>query len=229
MAAEPRIILGRFGWYRVVVDDLTVHLTVRLDRMPTGRIAIAEVVVARFPGVSTEALRALPVGRVEAWANGRGLEHVLNEITIREAATDEEREEIDAKERSEANKWARSGWLPEAVAAQESMMAQIAQAGATEAFDKGQEAIGLSPWGKPEVLRSRVRNLRLRVPEGQPKPDSFYREVARLYGEVALNTSQPAVAIAEANSVPISRVHGWIKEARRRGLLAPGERQGRRT
>jgi hypothetical protein len=80
----------------------------------------------------------------------------------------------------------------------------------------------------PMLLASRVRNLTLRVPEGQPKPDSFYREVARLFGEASVNSPRPAAVIAEANEVKVSTVHGWVKEASRRGLLAPGERQVRR-
>jgi hypothetical protein len=65
--------------------------------------------------------------------------------------------------------------------------------GVAKEFAAGEVAIGVSD-GKPVVLRSRVRNLRLRVPDGQPKPDSFYREVARLYSGVAFNTSRPAVS-----------------------------------
>ena len=107
------------------------------------------------------------------------------------------------------------------------MLKAIADLGVKEQFAAGQVAIGVSN-GKLVVLHSRVRNLKLRIPEGQPKPDSFYREVARIFAGLAVNTPRPAAVIAEANSVPISRIHGWIKEARRRGLLAPGERQARR-
>jgi hypothetical protein len=65
---------------------------------------------------------------------------------------------------------------------------------------------------------------RLRIPPGRPKPDEFYVRVARLYGDLSPHHKQPAHLIAEANDVPITTVHGWLKEARRRGLMSPGRR-----
>lgn len=64
----------------------------------------------------------------------------------------------------------------------------------------------------------------LKVPAERKKPDEFYARVARLFSELSLRDSSPAVTIARANDVPPSTVHRWVKEARRRGLLAPGQR-----
>jgi hypothetical protein len=117
---------------------------------------------------------------------------------------------------------------PQAGAIEALRMDVEAALGVSEQLAAGEVGIGYRMDGKPVVLRSRVRNLRLSVPEGQPKPDSFYRKVAHLYSEVQVNTARPAAVIAEANGIPVSTVHGWVKEARRRGLLAAGERQARR-
>lgn len=54
------------------------------------------------------------------------------------------------------------------------------------------------------------------------KPEHFYENVAELYRELAVESSKPSVLIAEANDVPVTTVHRWVKEARRRELLPPG-------
>lgn len=66
--------------------------------------------------------------------------------------------------------------------------------------------------------------LRLRIPETRRKPDSFYKAVAKAFTAANRGSDRPAALIAEVNDVPVSTVHRWVKEARRRGLLAPGRR-----
>jgi hypothetical protein len=204
----PRITPHGAAWYDVALDDDDLRAMVRLSLSSTGRLAVVELVLSRWPGVTADALRSIPLGRVEAWANGAGRERVLADLDHRSKLSDDERTSADNLARQRAS-WGEPA--PGAVETVEASEAFIAETSA-----------------KPVALRSGVRNLTLRVPEGQPKPDSFYAEVARLYGKVAIDTPRPAVALAEANGVPVSQVHGWVKEARRRGLLAPGERQARR-
>jgi ABC-type amino acid transport substrate-binding protein len=64
------------------------------------------------------------------------------------------------------------------------------------------------------------------VPEGRGKyPDSFYRRVADRYSALqASGERDVARQIADANEVPLTTVHRWVKEARRRGFLPPGRR-----
>jgi hypothetical protein len=70
-----------------------------------------------------------------------------------------------------------------------------------------------------------LRSLRLSIPDDLKYPDSFYERLAALYGRlIADGEGGPAQAIADANGVAVSTVHRWIKEARRRHLLAPGRR-----
>jgi hypothetical protein len=75
--------------------------------------------------------------------------------------------------------------------------------------------------------RSRVGRLRRPIPKSKPYGDDFYGEVATLYYALAEGGRRPAAEIAEVYSVPASTVHGWIREARRRGFLPPA-RQGTR-
>ena len=57
---------------------------------------------------------------------------------------------------------------------------------------------------------------------GRGRSDAFYAQVAALYRDLSLDSSRPAALIAEANEVPVTTAHRWIKEARRRGHLPPG-------
>lgn len=200
-----RLTIREAGWALLdpSASDPALVAVLRFERTSTGRLAVAEMVLARHPAVTPGALRALRLGQVELYANGPGREAILKALADRETMTDDERGAVDAQQRADADTRARWGTTAEA----------------------GDAIEGRAP---ALPLRSRVRSLRLDVPEGQPKPDRFYREVARIYSDVAVGSTRPALDIAEANSVPRTTVHGWLKEARRRGFLAPAERQGRK-
>jgi len=73
-----------------------------------------------------------------------------------------------------------------------------------------------SIWAPPEA--------RLDIPPMRRKPDSFYRQVAEAYQALASSDPRPAVALAEANRVPVTTIHRWVKGARARGFLAPARR-----
>lgn len=75
--------------------------------------------------------------------------------------------------------------------------------------------------------RERAPSLRLAIPQGRRRPDDFYQRVGELYTRLTSSgrSQRPAADIAKANAVPVSTVHRWIKEARNRGLLAPGQRR----
>lgn len=80
----------------------------------------------------------------------------------------------------------------------------------------------------PPTRRTRPR-LKMRVPEGRPKPDEFYAQVAERFAYLTTTSTRPAAELADANDVPVGTVHGWVKEARRRGFLPPGERSRRKA
>ena len=54
-------------------------------------------------------------------------------------------------------------------------------------------------------------------------PDAFYDAVASVYRHLAGTSSRPVGDIAAANDVPVTTAQRWVKEARRRGLLPPGQ------
>jgi hypothetical protein len=58
----------------------------------------------------------------------------------------------------------------------------------------------------------------------QGYPDAFYDAVASTYRHLAATSSRPVADLADANDVPLTTAQRWVKEARRRGLLAPGQR-----
>lgn len=73
-----------------------------------------------------------------------------------------------------------------------------------------------------------LQAAKLDVPQRKPHPDAFYEAVAAIANHPALiefssQTRIPVLGklIADANNVPKTRAHGWVKEARRRGMLPP--------
>lgn len=62
------------------------------------------------------------------------------------------------------------------------------------------------------------------LPRGRAYPDSFYSDVADLYRTLARLVRSPAGLIADANHVPVGKVHEWVRGARQRGFLPPGPR-----
>jgi hypothetical protein len=72
------------------------------------------------------------------------------------------------------------------------------------------------------------RKVNARIPETfrdnavRGYPDAFYDSVATAYRSLVANTSRPVSELAYANDVPVTTAQRWVKEARRRGLLAPG-------
>lgn len=56
------------------------------------------------------------------------------------------------------------------------------------------------------------------------RPDSFYAAVAEAFLWLSSVGNRPAQELAEANGVPVTTVHRWVREAKSRGLLvAPGK------
>lgn len=79
-------------------------------------------------------------------------------------------------------------------------------------------------WAGAQKVTPRAPSLTLVVPPGRPKPDAFYSDVAEAFSYLTVQSQRPAAEMAEANNVPVTTVHGWVKGARRRGFLPAGER-----
>ncbi|HET7416877.1 MAG TPA: hypothetical protein VFJ61_04535 [Solirubrobacterales bacterium] len=78
-----------------------------------------------------------------------------------------------------------------------------------------------APGSPARQPRARIRpSLRSNAVQGYP--NAFYEAVATTYRHLSATSSRPVAALAEANEVPVTTAQRWVKEARRRGLLAPG-------
>jgi hypothetical protein len=78
---------------------------------------------------------------------------------------------------------------------------------------------------QPVLLVKRTGHAyRLRIPYGNKYPDTFYERVAKAYETAVANGEPPAQAMSNANGVPLTTVHRWVREARRRGVLAPAQK-----
>lgn len=78
---------------------------------------------------------------------------------------------------------------------------------------------------RPErPARMRRPSLKLKAPAGGRKPDSFYEQVAEVFLYLSSQGRRPAEELAEANGVPVTTAHRWVKEARRREILYAGKR-----
>ncbi len=64
-----------------------------------------------------------------------------------------------------------------------------------------------------------VPELRIEIPSGTRRPDDFYAQVGDRFLWLASTTNRPVEALAEANGVPTTTVHRWVREAKTRGLL----------
>lgn len=77
---------------------------------------------------------------------------------------------------------------------------------------------------REQVARSFLGKVApLRRPDGSD-PDTFYKLVGDHYRWHAAVTAKPAARIAADAGVPVTTVHRWIREARRRGHLPPGRK-----
>lgn len=190
-----KLIVFSSGWAYVHIPEAGPPFHVRLRPEPSGRIVVERVHVAVSDGVTSEHLRAIPLARVEAAANAPEVQEHLRTRFFRELQT----------------LWDADKHYWEAMTdAAHSPLGEPSQPDDAGGFDV--------------FAAARQHSLRLDVPSERRKPDSFYRAVADAYAHAASLERRPAVMLAEANDVPVTTVHRWVKEARRRGLMTQGQR-----
>jgi hypothetical protein len=145
---------------------LPAEVRVRVAPRDDGRMGLAELRIVGEP--TSELLRSIPVGRIEAAANAQ--------LTVLDDAV------------SHAPRRRRSSRR------------------ATK------QPAGGAGWEQPGTGGARTRG----------RPDRFYADIAGEYLDLARSSRRPAADLAGQHQVPVTTVHRWIKEARRRGHLSPG-------
>ncbi len=82
----------------------------------------------------------------------------------------------------------------------------------------------VTPGAKPRKTEAAVARIpdEFRDNAVRGYPDAFYDSIAAAYRSLVATTSKPVSELANANDVPVTTAQRWVKEARRRGLLAPG-------
>lgn len=73
-------------------------------------------------------------------------------------------------------------------------------------------------WSNADKRRS-LPAVQLQVPAAKPYPDSFWEDVAAAYRNALASNMSPGVALADVTGRPVTTIHRWVREARRRGLL----------
>jgi hypothetical protein len=86
--------------------------------------------------------------------------------------------------------------------------------------------VGFTVPSPPTRRELHIEKRHFRNPGGRGYAPELYQRVAKLYRRCVAARVQPAPAIAEANDVPVSTVHRWIREARRRGVLLSARKKG---
>jgi hypothetical protein len=217
---QLRVLIGGGGWLRVAVmslrpgslgalDDTAVGAAVRAraEIGADGRVTIVELRYSATHGLTNDVQRRFPFPRLEWAVNLPSLVEALAASIGR----------------------GRGPGDPVPIPPPDELARPLGAH--TWVFDNGTVAADIP-------LQSRSADLVLRpLPESKPRlrdlkrwtgrrPDEFYRQVARVFAAAAAAEPRPAVRIAEANRVPVTTVHRWIKEARRRGLTPPSRAPG---
>ncbi|MDQ6853363.1 MAG: hypothetical protein M3046_06675 [Actinomycetota bacterium] len=210
---EWKFVIGRGGWLRVEGPDLPVVLYVKVvaDER-TGRFGISELHIAGAEPLTVEGLRAVPLARLEAAVNEPWMAGTLRDA-LRQPETLEAAELPGAALSTVV-------WEPPADEEPQTLIGSGVSAegkgGSFAAYYSNEAMVVTFPAESP--------SLKLKVPKTRKRPDEFYAEVAAAFSMAAATGSKPAVRIARANRQPVSTVHRWIKEARRRGLMTPARR-----
>jgi hypothetical protein len=201
---------GAAGWVHFISSDLSVpEAMIRVSDVG-GRLTVSELYLPG-PGIDVNSLRALPLGRIEARINASRLAERIR-YQLDDPGPDLRRAAGAFSALTPPGRRAKKHWVNAMLLAQE------------EASGEPQAPAAVFP-SRPEPFEREPRDLRLEVPTTRDLGDDFYRAVGALYEDLAQDLRAPAGAIADANHVPVTRVHRWVKEARARGFLAPGRRQ----
>jgi len=187
------------GWASWTADELPGDVLIRFVEREGRRVPVTLLIEADDgKTVDANTLRKIPLGRVEAMANLVPSDDWT--VSGLERAPRHMAEPLQ-KVRSASRQLARSiAKLKAAIQYRDELLEQPAW------FVEGVKS----------------RDFRVTPPPGRSHGDDFYRRVAEVYAQATTVTTRPAEVIATASHVPVTTVHRWVKEARRRGFLPPG-------
>jgi hypothetical protein len=211
---ESQISVGAGGWIRYQSHQLEPSVAFARFSDHDGRLVLTELFVASPDGgLDPEAIRRLPLGRIEAWAND--LQH---------AGMIRSRIDFPAPDLRRAIGYFASSSTP-IRPGHEHWVARMFEAQVPDSGEPQAPMRQLTrPLGSAIVVSPDLPSGEVDVPPRRPYPDDFYRKVAAVYSALAAQIRAPAAVMADANHVPLSTVHRWVKETRKRGFLAPGQR-----
>jgi hypothetical protein len=211
-----RILIGRDGWLRVALVPLMAGSMGALDpallgadvlarATPTddGRLVLTEVRLTH-PRLTNDVFRGFPFTRVEA---------ALNMASVAEKIHERIAGAIDAPTGDDP--------VPEPDADELADPAGLY----LWRFANGTIAVNVPLLMTPDLTLRPYPETKPRLRRIEPwtgkRPDEFYRQVADVFtrAKAVKGRPGPAQRIAAANHVPVTKVHRWVKEARRRGLM----------
>jgi hypothetical protein len=209
-----QLTVGNGGLVRYQAEQLEPSVLFVRFADSGGRLVITELFVAgQAPGIDPEAVRRLPLGRVEAWANEMRVAGMIRS-RIRNPSPDIRR----------AMGYFASGSTPVGPG-NDHWVLRMLEAQRDDSDEPQAPMRSLSrPLGEVIVESEDLPSGKVDVPPRRPYPDDFYRQVAATYSALASKIRAPAGVMADANHVPVTSVHRWVKQARRLGFLAPGQR-----
>jgi hypothetical protein len=193
------------GWVTWIDGPPHAHIRVRARSAVDGRVEVAELRIEHPDGVSSDLLRAIPLGRLEAGLNSPELRDALASLPTVTTSPGSDPSEFHELHRSSA---APTSGQPSATARDAVLAAHDPETSVASFHTRPDQP----------------RDLRLERTGDRKHPDEFYAEVADLYSWTASRSRRPAADIAAANDVPVTTAHRWVKECRRRGLLPAGRR-----
>jgi Helix-turn-helix domain len=240
MTRRTHLSAANGGWVRVTIDD-DPPFDVRVRPNERGRLEVVELRLAPGGPIDSTTLRRVQLAHVEAQVNVANLrEYIVDRLEVPGPMVFDRTDAIvepgvaeghgvayDATVRvtehasGEAHGQQRvtgqaSGRRVE-VELTDSV--SVADSLTVEQAVEREEALPIEV-----VIGARRPRARLRVPTSNPKPLSFYRQVADAYMGLRAQGNRPAVELAEANGVPVTTVHRWIRRARELGFLGPGQK-----
>ena len=196
------VFLGRGGTWRTDYPDFDAELRGRVQVDAEGRVSITELHIIPKPGpvLTGEVVRSIPFAQIEAALN---VPLVAMLIPGRLSGGDDLGDAWDVPvDASSPSDWPHQMPPPPPQPTVPSVT--------VDRLSNGVFAVTLTP-----------ALLTIEVPDERRRPDEFYRHVAEVFSLAASMGPRPAVRIADASGVPVSTVHRWVKEARRRGLMSP--------